>query len=141
MIDHILDNIYISNWKEAKLNKKSFDVIITTAKHSPWIGHEFFPMKDSKSNDDNYDLMIAAIKTISNIRKKHKHKKILVHCKAGVSRSATCVAGYIIKEYNVSAKDAIDKIRKNRHKANPHPELIKLLEKYEKHRKNKHGGK
>lgn len=131
MINHIIDDIYIGSWKDAKNNKKSFDTIITTARHSPWIGDKLFPIRDGKANDNNYDLIVLAIKAITKMKIQHKHKTILVHCKAGKSRSVICIAGYMIKRYGMSTENAIDAIKKIRPKINPHPNLTKLLQRYE----------
>lgn len=133
MINHILDNVYISDWNEAKLNNHLFDVIITTAKDSPWVGDRLYPMVDGPYLY-NYDLMKSAINDILAVRDDNNNMKILVHCISGVSRSTCVVAGYMIAKYSIDVDDAIYKIRKIRPIANPVFELVRLLKVYEEER-------
>ena len=48
-----------------------------------------------------------------------KNNKILVHCFAGVSRSATIVAAYLIKKYKIDTEQAISMIREKRYIIDP----------------------
>ena len=45
---------------------------------------------------------------------KNGNKKILVHCRSGVNRSASIVIGYLIKHENMNILDAINKVREKR---------------------------
>lgn len=67
--------------------------------------------------------------TVKYIDKKLKKKhKILLHCRAGISRSATLVAAYLIwKNKNWSVKDSLDYIRRKRNFINPNPGFIDQL--------------
>lgn len=55
-------------------------------------------------------------------------EKVLVHCQAGQSRSATVLAAYFINRFNVSAMDAAEYLRDKRPCAAP--KFIKQLEEY-----------
>eukprot|EP00547_Thalassionema_nitzschioides_P002363 CAMPEP_0194198876 /NCGR_PEP_ID=MMETSP0156-20130528/94_1 /TAXON_ID=33649 /ORGANISM="Thalassionema nitzschioides, Strain L26-B" /LENGTH=187 /DNA_ID=CAMNT_0038923705 /DNA_START=83 /DNA_END=646 /DNA_ORIENTATION=+ len=62
-----------------------------------------------------------------------RHGAILVHCKAGICRSTTMIAAYLLKysrDIAPTVADALMIIRKSRPCANPRPEFIKSLEKF-----------
>lgn len=61
----------------------------------------------------------------------------LVHCKMGVSRSATIVIAYLIKIKNLSVDEAFDFVKKKRISINPNPGFMKQLYEYEKIIRNK----
>jgi protein-tyrosine phosphatase len=55
---------------------------------------------------------------------------ILVHCLAGVSRSATIVAAYLMKVDGLGLDEALQHIRKRRPLINPNPGFISQLRQY-----------
>lgn len=57
--------------------------------------------------------------------------KVLIVCMAGVSRSSTILAGYIIKTFGVSARLALDMIRTGRNIIEPNREFKKQLKNYD----------
>jgi protein-tyrosine phosphatase len=54
-------------------------------------------------------------------------KKVFVHCHAGMSRSVTIVAHYLMRRYGKSVDEAIAIIRKHRPIATPNPGFILQL--------------
>ena len=54
-------------------------------------------------------------------------RRVLVHCAAGVSRSATLVAAYLIAERTMRVRDAITYIATRREFINPNPGFRKQL--------------
>ncbi len=57
--------------------------------------------------------------------------KVLVHCYAGISRSATIVCGYVMKKYKLIANEAIIRVKTKRSKTNPNKGFVKQLKLYQ----------
>lgn len=57
--------------------------------------------------------------------------KCLVHCKMGVSRSASTVIAYAMKEYGWDLDKAFDYVKEKRAVAKPNPSFMKQLEEYQ----------
>lgn len=57
--------------------------------------------------------------------------KILVHCMAGVSRSASIVLAYLVKYQSLTLREAYVVLRKARPIASPNPGFWKQLIEYE----------
>jgi protein-tyrosine phosphatase len=56
--------------------------------------------------------------------------RVVVHCRAGRSRSIAVVAAYLKKAFNMEAHDALEIVRSKRPSAVA-PELIRLVERFE----------
>uniref|UniRef100_A0A8C2FI36 Uncharacterized protein n=1 Tax=Cyprinus carpio TaxID=7962 RepID=A0A8C2FI36_CYPCA len=54
--------------------------------------------------------------------------KCLVHCKMGVSRSASTVIAYAMKEYSWDLERAFDHVKERRSVTKPNPSFMKQLE-------------
>lgn len=78
------------------------------------------------SYDCNISLYFDEIADLIN-----KQDTVLVHCVAGISRSATIVIAYLMKYYGLSLKDAFLFVRKRRNQICPNKEFMKYLFEYE----------
>lgn len=97
-------------------------------------GIEYYRIPIDDANDENEVLLShlpIVVRAIDSVLA--RGKGVLVHCRAGMSRSASTVAAYLMYKYNVSAKNAISAI-KNRKKETfwPVPVFANALSKYEK---------
>ena len=58
-------------------------------------------------------------------------ERVLVHCKMGVSRSASVVIAYAMKAYEWSLQQALEHVKSKRSCVHPNDEFMKQLEMYE----------
>ena len=63
---------------------------------------------------EHYDLSVHFDTAAKFIHQSRQHTNILVHCMAGVSRSATLVMAYLMKYLNMSYREAHKAIQTNR---------------------------
>lgn len=56
--------------------------------------------------------------------------RVFVHCAAGVSRSVTLMAAYLMSEYKLKRREAVGMIQQVRRKAQPNPKFIEQLDGY-----------
>lgn len=68
--------------------------------------------------EDNEFFNISQYFQVSSafIEESRRHTNVLVHCIAGISRSATIVAAYIINHYGYSVESTLSLIQKRRKK-------------------------
>ncbi|XP_026794376.2 protein phosphatase Slingshot homolog 2b isoform X1 [Pangasianodon hypophthalmus] len=64
-------------------------------------------------------------------RAKKAGAKCLVHCKMGVSRSASTVIAYAMKEYGWDLEKAFDYVKERRAVTKPNPSFMRQLEEYQ----------
>ncbi|XP_030637740.1 protein phosphatase Slingshot homolog 2b [Chanos chanos] len=64
-------------------------------------------------------------------RAKKAGAKCLVHCKMGVSRSASTVIAYAMKEYGWGLEEALNYVKERRAVTKPNPSFMRQLEEYQ----------
>lgn len=87
------------------------------------------PMQDSES----YNL-IQHIEQVCDFIE--EGEVVLVHCHKGISRSVSCVIGYLIKKNNWSYGEALEFVRKRRPVAYPNPGFRRQLKTYKRQLEN-----
>ncbi|KAI8838516.1 protein-tyrosine phosphatase-like protein [Chytriomyces cf. hyalinus JEL632] len=140
-IDKVSEHVFISSFHEAEdlslLTETGITHILSlghnfTAKfHSHDIAYKLIAIEDDETEnaldhfDDGVEFMAAAVS---------QNKNVLVHCMAGVSRSATFVAAYLMKSggSSVDAQAAVDAIRVGRSCVCPNDGFMAQLEIYHK---------
>lgn len=121
----IIPNLYLGNINAAHninfLIEKNIGAIVNCTEKESF--HEYFENKpqfrltvnDSKEKENIEKFRYQILDAINFIYEQIKDgKPVFVHCYWGLMRSATVVACYLIKVFNISYKDAIHIIREQR---------------------------
>ena len=74
---------------------------------------------------DNFEEAFAFIEAA-----KKNGEKVLVHCQAGISRSATICAAYLMKTQSLNVSQALEKVRQKRKVVAPNFSFMVQLERY-----------
>lgn len=83
-------------------------------------------------DDETTDLLKHWDKTFKYIAKARKQgSKVLVHCKMGVSRSASVVIAYAMKAYNWEFERALKHVKAKRNCIKPNKSFVTQLETYQ----------
>ncbi|CAG9854746.1 unnamed protein product [Phyllotreta striolata] len=122
-LDMIEPNLYLSGEAEARnvetLKKFKITHILTindypltsTVKEAlPYLQMKYIRLSDITTSD----LMAYFDETYEFIREGVTRGAVLVHCQMGVSRSATIVIAYLMKKYNISFREALDRVKMKR---------------------------
>ncbi|XP_039292990.1 protein phosphatase Slingshot isoform X3 [Nilaparvata lugens] len=133
----IFPHVYLgSEWNASnldELNKNGVCHILNVTREID----NFFPGMFDYLNirvydDEKTDLLLHLENTFKYITKAQKEgSKVLVHCKMGVSRSASVVIAYAMKAYNWDLKKAIEYVQKKRNCIKPNKSFITQLETYQ----------
>lgn len=85
--------------------------------------------KHIQITDEESSLIFPYFPTITDwlIKSLHLNQNSLVHCRHGVSRSATIVTAVLMKLLNISCEEAITKIKERHGSACPNPGFINQL--------------
>jgi protein-tyrosine phosphatase len=136
-IDHIVDNIYLGDFRAADnielLTKMEITHIINCADNIPEqfpTQFNYLPLK--LKDDKKQDLTEAIQRSLEFIHQSDvENKKVFIHCKQGVSRSCSIVVAYLISSKNMSYDEAIEVILKERNVVLPNPNFESQLRKFE----------
>jgi protein-tyrosine phosphatase len=121
----IIPNLYLGNIKNSSnvnfLIEKNIQAIINCTEDEPF--DEYFDDKlklrvkvnDSKEPENILEFKSQIVNAINFIDECiDNNKAVYVHCYWGLMRSATVIACYLIKKYNISSKDAINIVKEQR---------------------------
>merc|ERR1712004_733549 len=67
-----------------------------------------------QANDNSEMNLKSKFEFICDFLKKHENERVLVHCQAGISRSATACLAYLMKEKNMSLDSSFVELKKRR---------------------------
>ena len=135
----ILDYLYLGS-EEHSANEKVLKIngitsILNVATGCENLFEDSFSYKNL-SVQDNCETDIAEIfdESISFIEKTRENGgKIFVHCQAGVSRSASVCVAFLMKKYNLTVTQALEKVRQKRRIVAPNFSFMVQLERFYTH--------
>lgn len=134
--------LYLTSLQGANENRDNVDIIVTIM----GVSRSFTDVHYEAEDEDDFDIS-QYFEDFYRLMEDNKDKKVLVHCYAGVSRSATLVASYILRiSYdNISSKknkklelkhlnriDFIEKLKKIRPVVSPNDGFIQKLKLYQR---------
>nr|XP_020450268.1 protein phosphatase Slingshot homolog 1 [Monopterus albus] len=133
----IFDHVYLgSEWNASnleELQETGVGYILNVTREID----NFFPGTFSYHNIRVYDEEATDLLAHWNdtynfiVKAKKNHSKCLVHCKMGVSRSASTVIAYAMKEYSWSLEKAYNFVKQKRSITRPNPGFMRQLAEYE----------
>ena len=133
----ILDYLYLgSEWNASNLDELRANGITRILNCTREIDN-FFPADFQYKNirvydEESTDLLRFFEETCKFIKEaKDTGGKCLVHCKMGISRSASCTIAFIMKEYGKDLFSALLHAKDRRSIVNPNKSFLKQLEVYE----------
>uniref|UniRef100_A0A3B4GD51 Protein phosphatase Slingshot homolog 1 n=1 Tax=Pundamilia nyererei TaxID=303518 RepID=A0A3B4GD51_9CICH len=133
----IFDHVYLgSEWNASNLEELQESGVAYILNVTREIDN-FFPGTFSYHNirvydEEATDLLAHWNDTYNFIVKAKKNRsKCLVHCKMGVSRSASTVIAYAMKEYGWSLEKAYNFVKQKRSITRPNPAFMRQLAEYE----------
>jgi dual specificity MAP kinase phosphatase len=118
----ILPGLWLGNGKasmnEDFLKKNSINVVFNCTKDLPFqssIRKRYrVPVHDNLKSEEIRNMELWSFEIVYKLSKEHKKGNVLVHCYAGMQRSAAVVAMYLIATQRMKKEDAINFIRQKR---------------------------
>jgi protein-tyrosine phosphatase len=129
-MDHLIDHIYIGNAEDARnvelLRSRGIGVIVNlTEVPDPF--HDGFDYLQLNQPDnipvlpETLDLFFGFLNSLSGPR------PVLIHCSAGISRTAAFTAALLVRRYGKSWEEALYLVKEKRPCCNPSPILVESL--------------
>ena len=131
---YILDNIYLGDVLAAENETylKSFNIsVVINCAYEHISEYEDLKAYELKLTDHYPQQLFPIFETAYEIIKHHnKNSKIYIHCMSGVSRSASLVIFYIMKEKKWDYDKSFDYVQKIRTNINPNSDFVNQLKEY-----------
>lgn len=93
--------------------------VVTLTRRPTGTTTDHHPLDDARVNDQS--AFTAAVETTRALYR--SEESVLVHCAAGISRSATVIATALAAEEDRTFSNSVDIVRAHRRRARPHPKL------------------
>jgi len=120
-MSEIEENLFIGTYEDAIKEGSEFDIIISALTTSEYrmfeleAPHhvEWYKLQIMDTEEEEINSYFQTVDAILR-RARREGKKVLVHCAAGKSRSATLVIAHLMLEYEWSRKEAIEYVSRKR---------------------------
>ena len=131
---YILDNIYLGDVLAAENETylKSFNIsVVINCAYEHISEYEDLKAYELKLTDHYPQQLFPIFETAYKIIKHYnRNSKIYIHCMSGVSRSASLVIFYIMKEKKWDYDKSFDYVQKIRTNINPNSDFVNQLKEY-----------
>ncbi|SFK79090.1 Dual specificity phosphatase, catalytic domain [Halogranum rubrum] len=120
--------LYLGNQHAADptAHDRSFSVVLTVSSDEQPLTTHHRPLTDGPGNDWR-----AFTDAVDTARRLQRHEgSLLIHCKAGISRSSTVLATALAANEGCAFDDALTRVQLARPAAVPHPKLHELAVTY-----------
>jgi len=138
--DEILPGLWLGNAEASQdtafLKNKNIDAVFNCTKNLPFI-HSVkrkyrLPVDDNLKEEEIRNMELMSFEVIYKVIHEYKQGPILVHCAAGMQRSAAVVAMFLIATKGMKTDEAIKYIRERRPIAfQPGPNFLKSIKGFE----------
>ena len=120
--DEILPGLWLGNIVASQsgefLEQKGIKAVFNCTKNIPFYeGHRSLyrvPVDDNLENGEIRNMELWSFEAVYKLRLEHKKGPVLVHCHAGMQRSAAVIAMMLIAVFNKTTDNAILYIRERR---------------------------
>ena len=133
-IDHIIDNIYLGDFRTADnidmLRQYNITHIINCAFNLPNKYPDQITYKRLELRDEPDQPIIERLEEAYQFIKENKDKNIFVHCVFGKSRSASVVIFYVMKEKKMNFQEAKNFVKNIRNIVEPNSGFESELNRY-----------
>ena len=133
-IDHIIDNIYLGDFRTADniniLRQYNITHIINCAFNLPNRYPEQITYKRLDLRDEPDQPLIERLEEAYEFIKENKDKNIFIHCVFGKSRSASVVIFYVMKEKKLNFQEAKNFVKNIRNIVEPNSGFENELNRY-----------
>ncbi|KAI0087434.1 protein-tyrosine phosphatase-like protein [Irpex rosettiformis] len=136
-MSEVLPNLWIGNIRDALdiegLKQRNIRSILTAMRGTVKVKETMNQLQIDLIDTDDEDILKHLVTCVTFVQAElDKGRGVLVHCVAGISRSASIVAAYLMYSHNLTLTDALNLIRESRPDIDPNPGFLKQLEIFRK---------
>ncbi|KAI0947581.1 hypothetical protein AcW1_009302 [Taiwanofungus camphoratus] len=132
-MDEIVSNLWIGDLPSAlnaeNLRENNIHSVLTAMRGRVSIHEAFTRLQINLDDTEDADILAHLISAITFIEAElDKGRGVLVHCQAGLSRSATIVAAYLMYDRHIDIDAALELVKKARPNVQPNDGFLRQLD-------------